>query len=285
MSKYTTEVRFICETKAGLTESVGCNDVDKVIADSWNKIFTTKCTFFDENYRQILCSKILKHYYLREIGAETEGIWQLWVNTKLEEIMPYYNKLYESALLELDPFKDVDYKKTHEGENAGTKESNGTTTNTERKTGTDTLTGTGTITNNRDIDNSGTASSTGSKTDRYSDTPQGTINNADLDGNAYLTNVRLIGDSTSGQSHDVTSDDNIETRNVTDTTTYGSNVANSGTAVNNEVVNNTDSYIEHVFGKMSTTPMSELLLKFRETFLNIDLMIIDEFSELFLQLW
>lgn len=285
MSKYTTEVRFICETKAGLTESVGCNDVDKVIADSWNKIFTTKCTFFDESYRQILCSKILKHYYLREIGAETEGIWQLWVNTKLEEIMPYYNKLYESALLELDPFKDVDYKKTHEGENAGTKESNGTTTNTERKTGTDTLTGTGTITNNRDIDNSGTASSTGSKTDRYSDTPQGTINNADLDGNAYLTNVRLIGDSTSGQSHDVTSDDNIETRNVTDTTTYGSNVANSGTAVNNEVVNNTDSYIEHVFGKMSTTPMSELLLKFRETFLNIDLMIIDEFSELFLQLW
>lgn len=285
MSKYTTEVRFICESKAGLSESVGCNDVDKVIADSWNKIFTTKCTFFDESYRQILCSKILKHYYLREIGAETEGIWQLWVNTKLEEIMPYYNKLYESALLELDPFKDVDYKKTHEGENAGTKESNGTTTNTERKTGTDTLTGTGTITNNRDIDNSGTASSTGNKTDRYSDTPQGTINNADLDGNAYLTNVRLIGDSTSGESHDVTSDDNIETRNVTDTTTYGSNVANSGTAVNNEVVNNTDSYIEHVFGKMSTTPMSELLLKFRETFLNIDLMIIDEFSELFLQLW
>lgn len=285
MSKYTTEVRFICESKAGLSKSVGCNDVDKVIADSWNKIFTTKCTFFDESYRQILCSKILKHYYLREIGAETEGIWQLWVNTKLEEIMPYYNKLYESALLELDPFKDVDYKKTHEGENAGTKESNGTTTNTERKTGTDTLTGTGTITNNRDIDNSGTASSTGSKTDRYSDTPQGTINNADLDGNAYLTNVRLIGDTTSGQSHDVTSDDNIETRNVTDTTTYGSNVANSGTAVNNEVVNNTDSYIEHVFGKMSTTPMSELLLKFRETFLNIDLMIIDEFSELFLQLW
>lgn len=285
MSKYTTEVRYICEYKAGLKESVGCNDVDKIIADSWNKIFTTKCAFFDESYRQILCSKILKHYYLREIGAETEGIWQLWVNTKLEEIMPYYNKLYESALLELDPFKDVDYKKTHEGENAGTKESNGTTTNTERKTGTDTLTGTGTITNNRDIDNSGTASSTGSKTDRYSDTPQGTINNADLDGNAYLTNVRLIGDTTSGQSHDVTSDDNIETRNVTDTTTYGSNVANSGTAVNNEVVNNTDSYIEHVFGKMSTTPMSELLLKFRETFLNIDLMIIDEFSELFLRLW
>lgn len=285
MSKYTTEVRFICESKAGLKESVGCNDVDNVIANSWNKIFTTNCPFFDENYRSILCSKILKHYYLREISAETEGIWQLWVNTKLEEIMPYYNKLYESALLELDPFKDVDYTRTHEGENSGSKESNGTTTNTERKTGTDTLASTGTVTNNRDIDTTGTNTNTNNKTDRYSDTPQGTISNADLDGNAYLTNVRLIGDNTSEQSHDLTSDDNVETRNLSDTNTYNTNITNNGSAVNNETTNNTDSYVERVFGKMSTTPMSELLLKFRETFLNIDLLVIDEFSELFLQLW
>lgn len=285
MSKYTTEVRYICETKAGLKESAGCNDVDDIISKSWNKIFTTKCHFFDEEYRQVLCAKILKHYYLREIGSETEGIWQLWMNTKLEEIMPYYNKLYESALLELDPFKDVDYTKEHEGQSDGTKTNNGESTNRESKSGSDVVTNTGTVTNNRDIENTGTASSSGSKSDRYSDTPQGTINNADLDGNAYLTNVRLIGDTTSGQSHDTTEDDNIETRNLTDTTNYGQIVTDNGTVSNREVANSTDSYIDHVFGKMSTTPMSELLMKFRETFLNIDLMIIEEFSELFLRLW
>ena len=113
MSKYTTEVRYICETDSGLDESVGFNSVDDVISKSWDKIFTTKVPFFDEDYRKILCCKILKHYYLREICSETVGIWKLWINTKLEEIMPYYNQLYESAKLKFDPFHDVDLTRKH----------------------------------------------------------------------------------------------------------------------------------------------------------------------------
>ena len=101
MSKYTTEVRFICESNSGLAESKGCDNVNEVLEKSWNKIFTTNCAFFDEAYRSVLCKKILKHYYLREIGSETVGVWKLWMNTKLEEIMPYYNQLYESAKIEL----------------------------------------------------------------------------------------------------------------------------------------------------------------------------------------
>ena len=113
MSKYTTEVRFICEHEAGLDESEGFASVDDIIVSSWNKIFTNKIEFFDEAYRGILCSKILKHYYLREIGAETVGMWKLWINTKLEEIMPYYNQLYLSAKLEFNPFHDVDLTRKH----------------------------------------------------------------------------------------------------------------------------------------------------------------------------
>ena len=77
MSKYTTEVRYICETDSGLDESVGFNSVDDVISKSWDKIFTSKVPFFDEDYRKVLCCKILKHYYLREKGCETVGIWKL----------------------------------------------------------------------------------------------------------------------------------------------------------------------------------------------------------------
>ena len=58
MSKYTVEVRFICEQKAGLTSSAGCDTIDSVISKSWDKIFTSKVKFFDENYRKTLCSKI-----------------------------------------------------------------------------------------------------------------------------------------------------------------------------------------------------------------------------------
>ena len=83
MSKYTTEVRYICEQKSELEESKGFTSVDDVINKSWNKIFTTNVNFFDENYKQVICKKILKHYYMREIGCETVGLWMLWMNTRL----------------------------------------------------------------------------------------------------------------------------------------------------------------------------------------------------------
>ena len=305
LSKYTTEVRFICEHEAGLEESTGANSVTNVLNQSWDKIFTTDCSFFDEQYRSILCTKILKHYYLREIACETVGIWKLWMNTKLEEIMPYYNKLYQSALLQIDPFKDTDYTKTHEGENDGTKNTDGSTSSTGsksgrvdgtgRKTTSISTTDTGTVADARDITNDGTASSTGSKSDRYSDTPQGTINNTDVTGDAYLTNVRLIGDTTSGTSHDTSYDNNLQTRNLagseqgtentTDASVYSETNTASGTNEVDETTHSTDSYVDRIVGKMSTTPYSELLMKYRETFLNIDLMVIEEFDELFLRLW
>jgi hypothetical protein len=128
MSKYTTEVRFICENKSGLEISGGSADVDSIIANSWNKIFTSKAPFFDEEYRSILCQKILKHYYLREICCETVGIWTLWMNTRLEEIMPYYNQLYESAKIEFNPMHNVDLTSKHERNVEGTSKEDGTRT-------------------------------------------------------------------------------------------------------------------------------------------------------------
>lgn len=321
MSKYTTEVRFICENKAGLTESKGASNVDTILNDSWDKIFTTQCSFFDPAYKALLCKKILKHYYLREIASETVGIWLLWMNTKLEEIMPYYNQLYNSALLEFDPFKDTDYQRTHQGENTGSRNTDSTANSTVSKSGNNAhntadasenhatatsntnTTDTGTITDAKDAASDSTASSTGNKGDRYSDTPQGTINNTDVVGNAYLTNVRLTNDDTSGVSHDETLENNLQTRALQGTNSTTSTDSNLQSATKTEAGNfsetdsqtaankteeqtiNTDAYIEHVFGKMATTPYSDLLQKFRDTFLNIDMLVIEEFSELFINLW
>ena len=132
MSKYTTEVRFICEAAAGLDKSVGFNDIDSVLDAAVEKIFNfnfpTPSTelidkaipnifnfnfpCFDENYRKILCKKILLHYYTREICEETVGLWKLRLCTRLNEIMPYYNQLYRSAAIEFNPFYDVEYSRT-----------------------------------------------------------------------------------------------------------------------------------------------------------------------------
>ena len=125
MSKYTTEMRYICETEAGLSESVGYSKIKDVIAKAIPKIFDFDFPIFDENYRNVLETKILKHYYTREIGLETYGLWKLKLDTKLNEIMPFYNQLYKSALLEFNPLYEVDYSKT------GNRDSSGTRDNTE----------------------------------------------------------------------------------------------------------------------------------------------------------
>lgn len=227
MSKYTTEVRFICEQKAGLDESVGFDQIDSVIAKSWNKIFTTKCSFFDEDYRSVLCAKILKHYYTREIGMETAGLWMLWMNRRMEEIMPYYNQLYRSAQLEFNPFHDVDYYRKGNRQNDGTSETSGSSTNTQ-----DNVT--------RDL---------------YSETPQGALNGVESE--TYLTDARKV---------------------------MQDNEANN-TYNDNNTTNTTEDYLEHVYGKMGTINYSKLLNEYRTTLLNIDMQIIEEFSDLFIGLW
>lgn len=236
MSKYTTQVRFICETSANLTESSGFNDIEDILNKSWSKIFSD-FPIFDEQYRPELCKKILRYYYTREICCETVGRWKLFLSDKMKNIMPYYNQLYQSELLKIQPLVSVDKSVTHEGSGSETKTTNRNGTNTS---------------------SSRTDGSTNTWS-YYSDTPQGGING--LESNDYLTNA---------------------TQNVgTDGTS--SSLNGSNTDIETGTGNRSDSYVDKVLGYDGN--QSEMLLKFRETFLNIDMMIIDELKDLFFTLW
>lgn len=239
MSKYTTQVRFICENKSDLENSGGSDNVDAVIAGAWDKIFTSKVAFFDENYRSVLCQKILKHYYLREICCETVGIWKLWMNERLETIMPYYNQLYKSELIEFNPMYDVDVTRKHNRSDDSTSTTGSESTKTSKTT----------ITNTND------------NKKLFSDTPQGGISG--IESMTYLTDATL----TSG------------TENSTE-----SNSGNSQDTTNSNI-QSTEDFLESVNGKQGTESYSSLLLKYRETFLNIDMQVIEEFNDLFFGLW
>ena len=116
MSKYTTEVRNICETYAGRTERGDYTDVDTCIDLAIPKIFDVdNIPVYVPEHKTLLFHKILLHYYQREIGFETVGLWKLKLNTKLKEIMPYYNQLYASELLEYDPLQNVNNWHEHQG--------------------------------------------------------------------------------------------------------------------------------------------------------------------------
>lgn len=253
MSKYTTEVRFICENSAGLSKSEGADNVDSVLDKCWNKVFNFDFPIFDENYRQVLCRKILKHYYTREIAHETVGRWKLALNAKLNEIMPYYNQLYKSELLEFNPFYDVDLTRSREG--SGT--SNRTSNNTETNSGTSKNVSSGSGTSNTDTLN------------RFSDTPQNSMDTQGIADSVPLTTVTKV------------NEDNTTINTSTDTLTRNDSKTGNGT----ENINSTDKYIEIVKGKQGTENYSSLLKKFRETFLNIDMMIIEDCSDCFFTLW
>lgn len=283
VSKYTTEVRYICESMVGLNQSEGYMSVSDIIEKSIPKIFDFSFPIFDENYRGVLERKILKHYYTREIGLETYGLWKLKLDTKLNEIMDYYNQLYKSALLEFNPFYDTDLTRKRVVDTTGTNTSNTSKTN---RSDTD-------VTMDKTVSVDGTNSTEYSDTDAsnnninrknlYSDTPQGAID--ELEANRYLTNATI-----DNNVENLSRKSNGEGSNKIDSTEEQS--GNTRTEVSgNENENyqsnikNLENYIEEVKGKAGGSNYSKLLKEFRETFLNIDMMIINDLSDLFMNLW
>ena len=223
MSKYTTEVRFICETFSGLDESKGCFNINEIVQQSRSKIFSFDYYIFDEKYRGVIETKILKHYYTREIGLETVGLWLHKLDVKMNEIMPYYNQLYKSCLLEFNPFYNTDLTTKRDiktNEKGNSKDETNTTTK---------------------------------EWELYSDTPQGSVKN--LENETYLTNA---------------------TKNTGDGNTLNKGETN---------VDNVQDYLETVKGKVGGENYSSLLEQYRKTFLNIDMMIIDDLSDLFMNIW
>lgn len=246
MSKYTTEVRFICEQNAGLKESEGGDSVDKIVESARTKIFNFSYPIFDENYRSVLECKILKHFYTREIGEETVGLWKLRLNTKLNEIMGYYNQLYKSELLEFNPLYTHNLERNYGRSIEATSDSSGLIKSS----------------SNSSASASGNTSS--NEWDKYSDTPQGGLTGVENDN--YLTNARNIssnGNNSGSQS--------------------GSQSGSSSSSDSNKS-NSVEGYLEKVSG-FEGGSASKLLQEYRETFLNIDVMIIDELEVLFMQLW
>lgn len=314
MSKYTTEVRYICESSIGLNNGLGFDNVNDIITAAAPLVFNFNFPIFDEAYRLALECKILRHYYTREICEETVGLWKLRLQDRLNMIMPYYNKLYLSELLQFNPLYDVDITTTHKKENEGNE--NRTTSVNENTQGsrnksktqivdtdtTDIKANTGTIGNTVSVTDNSTSSDNNTKWDLYSDTPQGGINgitndNDSVANNTYLTNARKITENNQRTETSTGSTQGTQTNNLNEsktgtidtTNSENENVTNtiskesSGSGA--KTLNNTEDYIEHISGKRGNTSYSKMLNEFRKTFLNIDQLIIDNLNDLFFGLW
>lgn len=250
MSKYTMQLREICEIEAGFEESKGWNDVNEIVENSRRKIFGDY-PIFDEQYRPVLERKILKHYYMREIGFETVGLFKMKLNNKMNEIMPYFNKLYQSELFEYNPLEDTNIKTE--------RDRNGTRVENEGRK------------NVRSEENSSTSNNKSvNDIDRWelnNETPQGAL--TDVKSGRYLTGAI-----------------NTTTNDVETNEGNASNIGNTETNDDrNKNVSDIEDYIETIKGKRGTKSYPQLIEEYRKTILNIDMQIIDELKTLFFLLW
>lgn len=338
MARYTTQVRTICETVAGLSDSVGYADVETVLNDSWDKIFTN-FPIYDEAHRADLCKKILRHYYMDEIAFETYGLWQLAINTKLVEIMPQYNSLYKASAEIINPLYNKSLSRQYDGTSKGTNKDTRTNNLTDTASATTTATGTdmrtdnltdtngGSVVTKSDskrtdalkavTDNTSTSTTTSSASNNSSndsftsDTPQGSL--SDVKAGKYMTNASIgtSTGSTSGNdknnttakntvnntgtvsntgtdavtdSHTLTKTGTVK-NDSTNSTTSDSTLTKTGTVVNDGIDSRTDAHTETVTGYEGSATYAELLKKYSDAIINIDMMIINDLSTMFMQMW
>lgn len=203
---------------------------------------------FNEQHRPELNRKIVTHYLMREISVETPQAFVLLLGRKMNEIMPYYNKLYESELLKYDPFITTEIWQTSDTNN--TSESSGKSDSSQDS--------------NTQSTSENKAVSKNSAMTFNSEFPQTRID----DFRKYATNASQT-----------------DSEGTTDSTTTQNGSSHSDTIATTQFQhqNDTGNSTAHTSGFSGSR--NALLNELRSTFLNIDMMVINELEELFMQTW
>lgn len=170
----------------------------------------TEYPIFDENYRSILNNKILNHFYENEIGFETPALFRHYLNTTLDEIMPYYNTLYLKQKALIDKLEDnVNITEDFKGTSTSSTNSNS---------------------------NSQSTGSNNSK-NLFQDTPQGELDTTSLENQTYATNVTFNNNNSSNTINDNSNTSGNGTNDYIKIVT-GNNGARYNFEIINEIKNN-----------------------------------------------
>lgn len=180
MSKYTYQLRNVImftslnEVKSWLTDY----DLADYLTEDQLEV-VTEAGLFD---KEKLADRIINHYYMREIGVETIGLFKLRIKTKLDLLMERYAPLIYTNSIEYDILVNEDYTETFNRTTSGSGESSTT--------------------------------SSGSGLTVSSDTPQGQISKATILAGQYATSTAAGENESSTSAEDSTSGTEQFTRRV-----------------------------------------------------------------------
>lgn len=311
MATYTTTIRAIVESNSPATLSI-----TQRIEHSLPLIFDFDFPIFDESHRTELERKIILHYFNREIGLETYALWKLYLNERLNLEMPYYNELYSTVnnkfdyLINADTIRQMEDNQSVTG--TKTEQRNGTSGNVRDITGSDTrkVTNSGTDTNttqygkseHTDSTESGETHATETQENNStgttigSDFPQATFNKS-TDYASQSTQTETTGGSggttTANQSN--SSNSNVMSGGSDTATTQHGHIVddvNNNTGKITDSGNTTDSSTgstaqdthaqgsDRFYGTQGSK--TALMVEYRNAIINIDKMIVNMLSDLFM---
>ena len=178
MSKYTMELRNIIEYEGRenvenyfkdycIENYLRPNEIETILnANIWSK--------------NRLASKIVDHYYMREIGFETIALFIHEVKDYMEELMEEYLPLIYSSAIQYDPLVNVDYTESFSR------------------------------TQNLENSSSSTSSSDGSSLGVNSDTPQGQISKSTILNGTYASNTSATENEVASETSTSSTGNNAE---------------------------------------------------------------------------
>lgn len=192
---------------------------------------------------------ILDHFLMRRIGYDTVTAFRIALDVKLNEIMPFYNKLFD-MLDGWDLFNDGEVVTRTQNDTRNITDTTQTATQTATQ-GTDA------------IANTVNSSDTNTSDRRYSNTPQSEL--SDVRDGKYVT------------------DYNYDSNNSSNTTTNNTSSNTSNTSNTNNTTNGTSNNVGSLSETITRTPSDKLRIykEFMENRKNIYTMIFEELDPLF----
>jgi hypothetical protein len=174
MSKYTIELRKVCDL-------YGRSEVE-----SWFKDYNLSYYLRPDEIESIenagiwskdrLATKIVDHYYMRELGLETPALFKHYAKVYMQEIMERKLPLIYSTSIKYDPLVNVDYSEVYD----------------------------------RNIETSGNSSNNASGLSVSSDTPQGQIDKSKVLAGAYASATGASETETTSQDNNQTNENYVK---------------------------------------------------------------------------
>lgn len=307
MSKYTTQIRYVVEMY-----SDPHSPMSKRIEEATHAIFNFDYPIWSLEYKKILEKKILMHYFNKEICFETLGLWKLYLEERLNLIMPYYNEIYTTVSNKYDWLEDVNLTETYVGDkntktnlseqfkgmfDEDTKSDSNTTANDTATTHAKSETkDEGVDTTSSELHENKNQTATKKTNNLTSDTPQANFQGLDYATQLVENNADDTSDSTNDSNSESRMDRNNTTNSTSDTTNStdrqeyvnatGNRIGNTQNNTNAETASNTNDIFTRVTkGLNGSRSKTTLNMEYRNSLINIDKMIIEELQDLFMMIY